>query len=178
MNTLDAIFSRKSIRSYTGEMISEEELKTILKAAYAAPCGMGKYDSLRINVITDKELLAEIDEAAAKLFGKPGIHPLYGAPCLILVSTAVDTEAFMPVNISASNAACVVESMAFAATELNLGNVLIWGAVHAIDESPEIQAKLSIPEGFRPSCGLAIGKMEGSFELREIPENRIETIYN
>ena len=30
---IDALYSRKSVRSYTGEPVSDEELKTILKAA-------------------------------------------------------------------------------------------------------------------------------------------------
>ncbi len=37
MNAMDAIFSRRSIRSYTGEMPSDDELDLILKAVYASP---------------------------------------------------------------------------------------------------------------------------------------------
>ncbi len=37
MNTMETICSRKSIRTYTGEQITEEQLNTILKAANAAP---------------------------------------------------------------------------------------------------------------------------------------------
>ena len=36
MNTLDAIFARKSVRNFCGAP-SAEELNTVLKAAYAAP---------------------------------------------------------------------------------------------------------------------------------------------
>ena len=36
MNSIGAICSRKSVRSYTGENISEAELKQSLKAAYMA----------------------------------------------------------------------------------------------------------------------------------------------
>ena len=40
MNTIDTIRSRRCIRTYTGEPITEQELETILVAANASPMGM------------------------------------------------------------------------------------------------------------------------------------------
>ena len=37
---LDNIFARKSVRSYTDEAVSPEQVETLLKAAMAAPSGM------------------------------------------------------------------------------------------------------------------------------------------
>ena len=37
---LDNIFSRKSVRSYTDQDVTPEQVETILKAAMAAPSGM------------------------------------------------------------------------------------------------------------------------------------------
>ena len=37
---LDNIFSRKSVRSYTDQPVSPQQVETILKAAMAAPSGM------------------------------------------------------------------------------------------------------------------------------------------
>ncbi len=87
MKTLETICSRKSIRSYTGEGITQDELKQILTAANASPVGMGRYDEMHLTIVTNLELLRKIDQAGAAMFGKPDIHPLYGAPVLILVST-------------------------------------------------------------------------------------------
>lgn len=39
-SALDNIFSRKSVRSYTDQPVSPEQVETILKAAMAAPSGM------------------------------------------------------------------------------------------------------------------------------------------
>ena len=69
MNTMETICSRKSVRSYTGENITADELNVILKAATASPVGMGQYDSLHLTVITNVELLNKIDAAGAALFG-------------------------------------------------------------------------------------------------------------
>ena len=51
MNTLEAIAKRKSTRNYTPEQIPEEALAVILKAGFAAPVAMAKYDSLHITVV-------------------------------------------------------------------------------------------------------------------------------
>ena len=59
MNTFDNLFSRKSIRTYNGENITESELELILKSAYAS-----------------NERLAEIDE---KLVYKRCIVEIYMA---------------------------------------------------------------------------------------------------
>ncbi|MCC8106394.1 MAG: nitroreductase family protein [Clostridiales bacterium] len=67
MDTLNTIFSRKSIRTYTGEAVSPEQEALILKAANAAPVGMGQYDTVHLTVIKNKELLSEIDSTAAAL---------------------------------------------------------------------------------------------------------------
>ena len=65
MNTMETLTSRRSIRSYTGEQISSEELSLLLKAANAAPVGMGQYNSVHLTVIQNGELLQKIDAAGA-----------------------------------------------------------------------------------------------------------------
>ena len=86
MNTMELLYSRKSVRSYTGEKVSEELLQTILMAGQASPVGMGQYGNLHFTVIESPALLQKIDAAAGAMFGDPSRHPLYGAPTLILIS--------------------------------------------------------------------------------------------
>lgn len=171
MNTLEAICSRKSIRSYTGESITNEELNTILKAANASPVGMGQFESLHLTVITNKELLGKIEATTAAMFGKPDMHPLYDAPTLILVSSK--KPAPMMENVAYSNAAIMVHNMALAATELGVGSCYIWGATAALSRNAEILAKLNLPEDFIPCCAIALGKTDCTYEMRDIPENKI-----
>lgn len=54
MTVQEAINVRKSVRSYTGEPVSEEELKAILMAGQSAPIGMAKYETIHLSVITNK----------------------------------------------------------------------------------------------------------------------------
>lgn len=174
MNTMDAIFSRKSVRSYTGEQLTAEELTAILKAANAAPIGRGLYDTMHLTVIQNADLLAQIDTACARLFGDPTLHPLYGAPTLVLVSAQVP-QAVMDANVAFSNAAIVVQNMALAATDAGIGVCHIWGAVRAINATPQLLAALNLPQGFTPCCAAALGHTAEAYTLRDIPENRIAT---
>lgn len=172
MNVMDAIMSRKSVRSFTGQ-ISEAELQTILMAAQAAPVGMAAYENVNLSVITDKDLLQAIDDNAAKSFNRSNM--LYGAPTLILVSTKIAGSPRD--NVAYSNAASIVENMALAAVELGIGACHIWGAVAALAGNIELVAKLKLPAGFTPVCAIALGKTKEKYEKREIPANRIAVDY-
>lgn len=125
MDTMETICSRKTIRSYTGEAITADELNVILKAANAAPVGMGQYESLHLTIITDTDLLNKIDTAGAVMFGQPDMHPLYGVPTLVLISSKKPDP--MMENVVFSNAAIVAHNMALAATDLGVGSCYIWG---------------------------------------------------
>lgn len=173
MNTLETIYSRKSIRNFNGKSISETELKEILKSANAAPVGRAMYDTVSLSVITNKELLNKWENAMAAMVGNPNLHPFYGAPTVILVSSLANDGALN--NVNYSNAATMVQNMALAATELGVGACHIWGAVAALGGNKELIKELGVLDGFIPCCAIALGKFDGKYEIREIPENRIKT---
>lgn len=175
MNTLETIYSRKSIRSFNGEKITEDELKEILKTAYAAPVGRAMYDTLGLTVIENKDVLAQWEKVMADTVGNPNMHPFYGAPTVILVSSVVGEGAMS--NVNYSNAATLVQNMALAATELGIGACHIWGAVGVLGTNEELKAKLKIGENMSPCCAIALGKINEKYEIRDIPENRIKTEY-
>lgn len=159
--------SRKSIRSFTGETVSDETLKKILHAANASPVGLGKYDSVHLTVVKSKELLAELEQNAANLLNMANHSFLYNAPELIIVSTAATN------NVGYSNAAIIAHNMALAAVDENAGVCLIWGCTAALAGNPQLVAKLGIPEGFSPACAVAIGMTADNYVPREIPDDRI-----
>ena len=175
MNTHDTIYSRKSIRSFTGDPVSDATLNEILKAAKAAPVGMGQFENVHLTVITNKELLGKINTAGAALFGNPKAVPLYGAPQFILVS--VKKPAPGRENGSYSNAAGIVENMALAATDLGAGACHIWGAVMALSHQPDLVTALELPEGFIPACGLVVGETSDSYSVRNVDTGKIGVNY-
>ena len=174
MTVKEAIASRKSVRTYTGEKISDEELKTLLTAAQAAPIGMGAYDSMHLTVITDPQLLAAINDNAKEFFKNPNANVLFDCPTLIVVSTKLGTAMDA---VAYANAAIVVENMALQAVELGIGVCHIWGAIMGMKGKDELIARLGLPEGFSPVCAATFGKTDFVYEEREIPEDRIAVNY-
>ena len=173
MNTMQSIKSRKSVRSYTGEQVSPEDLEQVLAAANAAPVAGGTYGDVHLTVIQDPAMLAKIDEAGATMFGNPDMRPLYGAPTFVLVSAKVPEDNLAGANMAFSNAATLVENMALECVELGLGTCHIWGAVIAINQNPDLVAELGLPEGFTPCCGIIFGPSDEVYEERDIPADRI-----
>lgn len=170
---MDAIFSRRSIRSYTGEMPTQQELDLILKAAYAAPVGMGRYDSLHITVVKNPDYLARLEAAAGAQLGKENYHPLYGAPVLMIFSSVfpgIPTD-----NSSYSNCAILAQNAALAAVSLGLGTCHIWGAIRALNRDAQLLSELNLPEGFAPCCAITLGRTQEAYEKRAVQENRIMT---
>ena len=164
MELTQAMNIRKSIRSYTGEMISKEQLDAILNAAYEAPIGMGKYDSIHFTIITNSDLLGEIDACAAQFFGNPSMHPLYGAPMLIVISSNAEG------NVASANVGFILQNMALSAVEEGVGQCDIYGAVAALSQNKKLLKRLGLPEGFTPLGGLILGQTAESYSEREIPE--------
>ena len=173
MTTLEAIFSRKSVRSFNAPL-TEEELATILKSAYAAPIGRAMYQNVHLTVITKKELLQKINANAVDFFKNPDMNPLYDAPMYILISAKLNSPAD---NVGFSNCATIVENIALAATELGIGACHIWGATIGLSQNSALVAELGLPDGFTPCCGVILGHTDEVYTEREIPENRIETAF-
>ena len=58
----------------------------LLKAANAAPVGMGHYESVHLTVVQNKDLLEKLNVGAAAFMGDPSLRPTYDAPTVIIVS--------------------------------------------------------------------------------------------
>ncbi len=173
MELMKAIATRQSCRAYTGEQLTENQLHTVLEAANAAPVGMGKYDEVKLTVIQNKELLARLDDVGAKFFRNPEVRPTYGAPTVILVSAIIPKSQNNP--SSYCNAACIIENMSLAATDLGLGSVYLLGVAAALGLEPKLAEELKVPKGFMPISALALGKSSITLKERELTDSKIVT---
>ncbi len=169
----DTILKRKSIRSYTGENITKEELNIILKSCDASPVGLKQYENLYLSIITNKLFLDEIEKNATLMFNNPNLKPLYNAPTLIVISSKKMSNME---NVMYSNAAIMAHNIALTATSLNVGSCYIWGAISALNNNKNLLARLNLPDDFEPCCGVILGKTEEEYEKKEIP-NRISKNY-
>lgn len=159
--------TRKSIRSYTGEKISEETLHAILEAGQASPVGMAYYDKVHLTVVEDEDILKEVESEAQALYKAEGQPFLHGAPTYIIVSAAGEG------NLHFSNAAIVAHQMSLAAVDLGVGTCHIWGATMALQENEELKKELAIPEGFIPCCGIILGATDEEYTERDDLSGRI-----
>lgn len=76
--------SRRSVRVYKEEQISDKELDAILEAGTYAPTGMNGQTPV-IVAVQNAGLIARLEEENAKVMGRPGTHPFYGAPTVVVV---------------------------------------------------------------------------------------------
>lgn len=141
---LSFIFARRSIRRYTSEPISEEEVQALLEAAMAAPSARNA-KPWHFVVVSDRERLrqlAEVHQYASMLSeaalgiavcGEPGVSEYW----------VQDTSA-------------ATENILLAATALGLGAV--WIGVHPKPEREQkVREVLGLPENITPLCLIAIG---------------------
>ena len=147
MNVLDAIWTRRSIRSFTGELISEDDLKTILKAGFQAPSAHNRQAREYI-VIKDKDVLGKI----------PTFHPytkmLPEAKCGIVVCGNKEKQS--EVGFLALDSAASIQNMLLAAHGLGLGAV--WCGLYPIPELIEpITELLGLPEHIIPISMVVVG---------------------
>ena len=154
MEMMKTIAMRKSTRSYKSDQISDESLTVILDAGCAAPVGMGAYDSVHLTVIQNSNLLDKITKVTATVFGNPNMKPFYGAPTVVVVSGKSNEKA---PNVEIANAACIVENMALAATDIGLGSVYLWGFLASFSADKELLKELNLPESFVPVSAIALG---------------------
>lgn len=173
METMKTIAARQSCRAYTGEQISEGELQTILEAANAAPVGLGNYGEVELTVIQDQEIIAKIDDIASKFFGNPEMNPTYGASTLILVSAKMTDDALN--SVAYCNAACIIENMMLATTDLGLGSVYLFAVAQALSTQKDFCKELKVPDGFMPVSATVVGKSSVPALERALTTSRIAT---
>jgi FMN reductase (NADPH) len=167
MNLSEAINNRRSIRSYTGNPVPDDVLDAIVDAGRTAPIGLARFDSIKITVVKDPKVLAELEEAAGRATGMPDMHCFYGAPCYIVVSAKPDARFPM---IGISDAAMIAENMLLKAVELGVGACCVWGPVVASRKDISTVSSLNLDEGFVPSAGIVVGETEDSYEPREVAD--------
>ncbi len=81
---IKSLQSRRSIRDFSDRQIEPEKLAEILKTGTYAATGMGKQSPI-IVLIQSPEVRSKIVEMNAKIMGREGSDPFYGAPVILIV---------------------------------------------------------------------------------------------
>ena len=115
---MDAILTRRSVRSFTGERISRPTLEQLVEAARYAPSGMNK-QLWKFTVVQDPALLQRLAGVIARELGRDEDYNFYGANALILASNDRDN----PHGVE--DCACALENIFLAAHSMGVGSVWI-----------------------------------------------------
>lgn len=154
METLQAIFSRQSVRRYSDHPIAPEALHTILCAGMAGPSCVNARDWCFV-VVQDKQTLAAMADAN----GNPA-EPLRGAAAGILVCGDL-ARAFPPApDYWVIDGAIAAQNMVLAAQALGVGSVWL-GTWPQQDRVARQAALFGLPEQIVPHSILALGYPEG-----------------
>lgn len=141
---IQTIFSRRSIRKYTGEPVSEADVQTLLEAAMAAPSA-SNIKPWHFVVVTQREMLDALADA------HPHGKMLAQAPLCIAVCGDPDLSRYWEQDCSAAT-----ENLLLAVSALGLGAV--WLGVHPRDDRIGFTRRiLDIPENIVPLNLISIG---------------------
>jgi nitroreductase len=147
METLKAIFTRRSIRKYSGGTVTDEQLEVLLRAAMHAPSARNK-QPWHFVVITDKDILYKLG----------GTHPygkmLMDAGAAIVTcgdKTIEEMDSYLLQNCSAAT-----QNLLLAAHDLGLGAV--WLGLHPReDRISSLKAILKFPDHILPVSMISLG---------------------
>ncbi len=144
----DPVLSRRSIRRYTDEPVTDAEVERLLRAAAAAPSA-GNQQPWRFVVLRERRTLEAIT----------GVHPyakmLPCAPVAVLVCG--DPGAGRWPQYWDQDCAAATQNLLIEAELLGLGAV--WLGVHPLEERVEgIRALLGIPDTVVPFALVPVGR--------------------
>lgn len=146
MNTvIETILSRRSIRDYRPEVVTDEEIELILNAGLFAPSAMN-HQSWHFTVIQNQQVIEKIVE-------KLGRNPFYNAKTLIL---AFGQESCIEPVI---DPALAMENMFLAAHSIGIGTCWV-NCVKTIFQSPEgkaFQKELGVSEDYNCIGSMIMG---------------------
>ena len=149
MCVFDVIKARRSIRKYTSDQISDEDLKDLLKAAMAAPSA-GNKQPWEFVAIRDRDIL----NTAVSIHPSGGYNMLSHAPLAIVVCGNPNRELYK--GIWTQDCAAATENILIAAQFLGLGAVWL-GVYPWEDRVAKLKKLLGLPDKIIPLSIVSVG---------------------
>jgi len=150
MEFFDVMENRSSIRKYTDEPLTKEEIRCIATAGLKAPTATNKQE-IHISVIhKDDPVQAKIQK---DLNPEASVNFYYDAPVTFYLS-AMDEFGWSDID-----AGIAVENMHLAAKALGLGSVILGCMKKVVNgkKKEEYDKLLCIPEGYSYRIAIAVG---------------------
>ena len=174
---IDIIKERRSIRKYTDQKVTREEMEQVIEAGLYAPNAGGGQRSCIVGVLDPKlvETLGKLNLARmdrSRLSGgyvsdeQPSIiddptlpNGFYGAPALAVIFAQANFLYSIP------DAFCCAENMVLQATELGLASCIVARAEETFDSDygRALMAQWGVPENFVARTFVLLGHCQGDY---------------
>ena len=165
---VNAILDRRSVRGYTSEPLTEDELYTLLQCGLWAPSGRNEQTTM-FSVVRNDELLQKLHNDA--MSETPFKCFYYNAPCVIFL---FDKHGNKWSNINATHA---IQNMHVAAHSLGLSSIVL-GCIKDYmlsEKGDEWKKILKIPEDYDFVLALAVG--HGTKEGKALPRDEKNIVF-
>ena len=166
MDLKEAIYTRRSVRQFTGEPVAEKAIRDLIDAAVQAPTAVNA-QPCTFCVVRDKSVLDTISREAkahmvrttpvglmshhfSEILNDPNFHIFYHAPALILISTVSEIPWVV------EDCALAAENLMLAARAAGLGTCWI-GFAQSWLGTPEGTALLKLPAAYKPVAPIIVG---------------------
>lgn len=160
---MDAIFSRRSVRKFLPNMVEDEKIEKLLRAAMAAPSA-GNQQPWEFYVVRDKRTITDLSHSS------PYAGAVGNAPLAIVVCKREAKMRFPDfVNIDCSAA---TENILLEAVHLGLGAVWLGVSPYKAREI-RVRRSLGVPENLTPFAIVALGYPFNQTEAPKV-ENRFD----
>ena len=170
MEMLEIMRTRRSVRKYTAQEISDEDVKKILSAALLAPSGHSKYPCEFI-VVKNRETLEKLSHCRVNV-----AKMLEGAALAIVVIADKEKS-----DTIIEDCSVAMMSMELEATALGIGNC--WIQVRGRDSEVGLTSEeylrgiLNFPVNFACQAILSLGYAEKMPRQRELDKLKFEKIH-
>lgn len=166
LSALDAIYVRRSVRTYTAERLDESTVRALLDAAVQAPTAMHE-QPWTFAVVQDRTVLDQISDRAKALWQAEAGHAelarrfaehhesvFYTASTLIVIGARTVTPFVV------ADCWLAAENLMLAACALGLGSCVIGSAVPALN-TPEAKAAAGMPADVTAIAPIIVGVPAG-----------------
>lgn len=170
MDLLEIMRKRRSVRTYTGEPVSKENLEKILKAGLLSASGRA-IRPWEFIVVREKETLRKMATARTM-----GAKMLEGADCAIVVLG--DEE---KTDVWTEDCSIAMANMHLMADSLGVGSCWIQGRLREASDGRTtedyIRELLEYPKNYRLEAILSLGMTDQHPEARNLEELPIEKVH-
>lgn len=159
---VENILARRSIRKYTPQQVSRQDLDIIMECAINAPSAMNK-QPWQIRVVQNADLLAKIKDLGGNF---------HGAPTLIVIAKDKTNGS------SDLDCGLLAQNIMLSAQAVDLGTCALGSVARTLctDKAKDVTAKLDLPANYEPVLCIALGHPDQSPDAKPRDAKKVKYI--